>query len=163
MKKAVYAGSFDPLTLGHLSVLEKGTRLFDEVIVVVGKNTQKKSFFAAEERKHLIEASLQSVDFSDRVRVEVHEGLLADFCRANKVQFLLRGIRAVSDYEHEMQSACMNRSLMKGLEAFLVIADDRYHFVSSSLVKEVASMGQDVTEYVPAVVAEALRKKLSAQ
>lgn len=155
-KIAVYAGSFDPITLGHLDVLKKGARVFDKIILVVAENSQKKYLFDAAKRKALAEESISEIDSSCEIEVCVHSGLLANFCKDRGINFLLRGLRAMSDYENELQAATMNRKLLPGLETMLVMADEKYFFISSSLVKEVASHGAPLGNLVPAPVAKAL-------
>ncbi|NCN41029.1 pantetheine-phosphate adenylyltransferase [bacterium] len=156
-RTAVYAGSFDPITMGHVDVLQKGARVFDRIVLLVAENSQKKCLFSAEKRRTLAMESIKSLNLPCEVEVDVYSGLLADYCKSKNISFLLRGLRAISDYENEMQAATMNRKLLAGLETFLVMADETHFFLSSSLVKEVAEHGAPLDGLVPTPVAKAFQ------
>jgi pantetheine-phosphate adenylyltransferase len=158
MKKAIYPGSFDPLTFGHLDVIERSVRLFDRVIVAIITNPAKQSLFSVEERREAIEANV--VARFANVEVDVFHGLLVDFAKQKGAQAIVRGIRAVTDYEYEWQMALMNRRLAPGIETVFMMAAEQYSYVSSRLVKEVASLGGSVKDLVPADIERKLRKKL---
>ena len=155
MRIAVYPGSFDPITLGHLDVIGRATRLFDRLIVAVARNAEKSAMFPAGDRVRLIEASL-----SERTGVEVttFSGLLVDFARRNGAAAIVRGLRAVTDFEYEFQMALMNRNLCPDVETVFLTAREEFTYVSSRLIKEVASLGGDVSRMVPPPVADALRR-----
>lgn len=153
---AVYPGSFDPLTNGHIDIIKRISALYDEIYVAVLINTNKKEFFSIEERVQLIQNEIR--DF-ENVKVASFHGLLVDFCKQNNVGVIIRGLRAVSDYEYEMQIAQMNRSLNKDVETVFLMTNTKYSFLSSSIVKEVARFGGDIKEIVPEKVAEKLEEK----
>lgn len=155
-RRAIYPGSFDPLTNGHLDIIERGSRLFDEVVVAILVNPAKQSMFAVEERCEII----AEVAGSDRVRVDTFHGLLVHYAVARQATAIIRGIRAVSDYEYELQMALMNRRLEPRVETLFLMSSDAYSYVSSRLVKEVASLGGSVTGMVPPLVEERLRARL---
>ncbi len=155
-RAALYAGSFDPVTSGHLDVLMRGLELFDRVLVGVAENPRKSTLFSAEERVELIR---EAVGDNARIRVEVFEGLLVDYARQKGVTAVLRGLRAVSDFEYEFQMASMNRNLAPGIQAVFLMAAEEHFYVSSSLVKEVALLGGAVDDHAPHAVVEALQRK----
>ena len=153
----IYPGSFDPLTNGHLSLIHRALRMFDKVIVAVAHNPNKKNaFFSLEERKQLIRESLPD---EPRVEVDSFEGLLVHYARQKGVMVVLRGLRAVSDFEYEFQMANMNRKLDKQLETVFVMTGEDYFYISSQLVREVASLGGDVNGLVPPCVLAKLHER----
>ncbi|MCD6552229.1 pantetheine-phosphate adenylyltransferase [Thermotoga sp.] len=154
---AVYPGSFDPITLGHVDIIKRALSIFDELVVLITENPRKKCLFSLEERKELIESVLKDVD---RVRIDVHRGLLVNYLKKHGIKVLVRGLRAVTDYEYELQMALANKKLYSELETVFLAASEKFSFISSSLVKEVAMYGGDVTEWVPPDVARALYEKL---
>jgi pantetheine-phosphate adenylyltransferase len=157
MTAAIYAGTFDPITNGHVSIIRSGLVAFDHLIVAVLSNTKKSSpLFSVEERMDMI---AEAVKGDDRVEVDrFDEGLLVEYARKKGVRVVLRGLRAVGDFEHELQLANMNKHLDPNIETFFVMASD-YFFVSSSLIKEAASLGGDVRGVVTDLVAKKLREK----
>ena len=156
MRRAIYPGSFDPVTNGHLDVIERASRLFDEVIVAVAVNSEKTGLFSFEERVELLRKALAG---SANVSVTRFEGLLVDFARAQEAQAVIRGLRAVSDFEFEFQMALMNRKLEPGIETIFLMPKEEYTYLSSRLVKEIARLGGNVSAFVPDSVAAALREK----
>ncbi|MBO4206338.1 pantetheine-phosphate adenylyltransferase [Micromonospora echinofusca] len=157
MRRAVCPGSFDPVTNGHLDIIGRASRLFDEVIVGVLINQSKSGLFTVDERL----AMLREVTASyDNVRVESFQGLLVDFCRAQQAAVLVKGLRAVSDFDYELQMAQMNIGLA-GVETLFMPTNPLYSFLSSSLVKDVAKWGGDVSAHVPDLVREQLRLRLT--
>lgn len=154
---AVYPGTFDPITNGHLDILKRALALFDTVIVTVAPNVRKHPLFSADERIQFIRDALP--DFGERLQFEVFEGLLVEFCKSKSATVIVRGLRALADFEYEFQFAHMNRRLAPGVDTVFFMTDERNHYVSSSLVKEVASLGGDVTGLVPAPVVAALAAK----
>ena len=157
MRAVIYPGSFDPFTNGHLDVVQRAAKLFDRVIVAVAQNTDKQTLFTQAERKRQIATVL-----ADLPNVEVTEfkGLLVEFAKAQKAQAIIRGLRAVSDFEFEFQLALMNRKLEEEIETIFMMPREAYTFLSSKLVKEIAQLGGDVSAFVPANVEQALQGKL---
>ena len=158
MKRAIYAGSFDPITNGHLDVLSRAAKVFEQVILAVAVNSEKTGLFTPEERVTLLK---QSIGDAPNIRVTHFQGLLVEFARMEKACAIIRGLRAVSDFELEFQMALMNRRLEPALETLFLMPKEEYSYVSSRLVKEVARLGGDVSALVPACVERALRKKFS--
>jgi pantetheine-phosphate adenylyltransferase len=158
MRIAVYPGSFDPLTNGHLDIIRRATRLFDRVFVAVLENEGKSPLFSVKERMELITHCTSALE-----GVEVHSfsGLLVDFMRKVDANVVIRGIRAVSDYEYELQMALMNRELHPGAETIFMLPSVEYTFVASRLVKEVFRLGGDIAHLVPPAVLDALRQRLA--
>ncbi|MCI2253214.1 pantetheine-phosphate adenylyltransferase [Domibacillus sp. 8LH] len=153
---AVCPGSFDPITNGHLDIIQRGAKVFDKVYVVILSNSSKQPLFSAEERAELIR---QVTAHIPNVEVDHYQGLLVDYAKQVKAKAILRGLRAVSDFEYEMQITSMNRVLNDELETFFMMTNSQYSFLSSSIVKEVAKYGADISELVPREVEEALIKK----
>ncbi|WP_222443445.1 pantetheine-phosphate adenylyltransferase [Streptomyces misionensis] len=156
MRRAVCPGSFDPITNGHLDIIARASRLYDEVYVAVMINQSKKGLFDIEERIALIREV--TADYAN-VRVESHHGLLVDFCKQRDIPAIVKGLRAVSDFDYELQMAQMNNGLT-GVETLFVPTNPTYSFLSSSLVKEVAAWGGDVSHLVPPEVVAALNRRL---
>ncbi len=156
MRRVVCPGSFDPVTNGHLDVISRASRLFDEVVVAVLINQAKKGLFSVEERTDMLRDATK--EFGN-VEVESFEGLIVDFCRRRDIPAIVKGLRAVSDFDYELQMAQMNHSL-SGVETLFVTTSPVYSFLSSSLVREVAAGGGDVSGLVPANVLERLHDKL---
>jgi len=160
MLRAIYPGSFDPITNGHLDVLSRAARLFDEVIMAVAINQSKQVLFSVKERVELLKASCQHLP---NVRVASFNGLLVDFARQSEAKAVIRGLRAVSDFEFEFQMALMNRSLEPELEALFLMPSEEYSYISSRMVKEVARLGGEVSRFVPKCVEDALKTRFAAQ
>lgn len=157
MKTAIYPGSFDPITLGHVDIIERISKMFDQVIVLVSESPQKICLFSAQERQDLIKLTLSHLK---NVKVDIHEGLTVDYLHRHQAKVIVRGLRAVIDFEYEMTMANMNRKLDSSIETMLVFANPEYYFVSSRGVKEVARYGGSLEGLVPKLVQEPLRKKL---
>lgn len=158
-RRAVYPGSFDPVTYGHIDLIKRATRVFDEVIVAVANNTQKKPLFAAKERLAMLKEATRGIK---RIRVEVFDGLVINFARQNRAQVLIRGLRMVSDFEYEFQMALTNRRLAEDIETVFMMPSEGHSFLSSALIKEVVGLGADVSSFVPEFVAKKLKQKLRA-
>jgi len=157
MRAAIYPGSFDPLTNGHLDVLQRATKLFHRVIVAVAKNESKNPLFTPAERVALIK---EGITHLAGVEVDSFDGLLVDYARQQKAQAIVRGLRAVSDFEFEFQMALMNRKLDENIETIFMMPKETYTFISSRIVKEIAKLGGDISSFVPPHVETALKKKL---
>ncbi len=160
MRRAIYPGSFDPITKGHLDVIERAANLFDELVVAVAFNDQKRSLFNAEERVEMIRRAAAGVG---NIRVAHFTGLLVEFAAAENAVAVVRGLRAVSDFEFEFQMALMNRKLMPTLETIFVTPREEYTYLSSRIVKEIARLGGNVREFVPPSVAQALAERFAMQ
>src|SRR6187455_2054429 len=159
-RRAIYPGSFDPVTNGHLDVIERARKLFDEVIVAVAVNDQKQPFFSLNERVELLTATIGK---TDKVRIEPLDGLLVNFAVQQEAIAVVRGLRAVSDFEFEFQMALMNRKLEARVETIFLMPKEEYTYLSSRIVKEIARLGGDIGEFLPAPVAQALRAKLNSE
>ena len=155
MTIAVYPGTFDPLTNGHRDLVTRASRLFDKVIVAVSKDTGKQTFFDCEQRVKLAKEVLSELS---NVTVVPFSGLLVDFCQQQEAGVVIRGLRAVSDFEYEFQLASMNRRLAPEIETLFLTPAEEYAFISSSLVREIAQLGGDVAEFVHPVVRDALKR-----
>ena len=156
MSLAVYPGTFDPITNGHVDILRRSLVFFDKVVVALADNVRKAPLFSIDERRAMI---LDAVGGDARVEVDAFSGLLVDYCKRRGARAVIRGLRALADFEYEFQFAHMNRRLAPGVDTVFFMTDERNHYVSSSLVKEVASLGGDVTGLVPAAVVAALAAK----
>ncbi len=156
MKKAIYAGTFDPITYGHIDVISRATKIFDKVIVGVSASP-KTTLFTHEERTQLVRAVFKD---SNTIEVIGFSTLLVDFASEIEAKTIIRGMRAVSDFDYELQLTLMNRKLAPRIETIFLMPSEKYIFVSSSLAKEIASLKGDISKLVPAIVAKALRKKI---
>ena len=162
MKRAVFPGSFDPLTNGHLDIIQRSAPLFDEMIVAVLNNPDKHPMFSVEERCEMIREVLPSVDTNDcKMTVESFSGLTAEFARSRNADAIVRGIRAVSDYEYELRMALMNRRLEPEIETVFLMADEEFSYVSSTLMKQVFELGGRVAGLIPELVEQRMRAKQS--
>ncbi len=156
MKLGIYPGTFDPLTNGHLDLIERGLRIFDEIIVAVAPSPKKQPLFTLEERLRIIG---EAVKDCKNVRIEAFNGLLVDYVREGGGIAIIRGLRAVSDFEYELQMALMNRRLDMNIETVFMMPSEEYSFLTSTIIKEVASFGGSVKGLVPEAVEKALKKK----
>jgi len=161
MRRAIYPGSFDPVTNGHLDIIERGCKLFDEIIVSILVNPDKQPFFTLEERHQMLNEVLPSISQGRCiVRVDSFQGLLVNYAVAQEADVIVRGIRAISDYEYEFQMALMNRRLEPGIETVFMMPAETYSYVSSRLVKEVFQLGGAVEGLVPPVVEKRMKEKM---
>ncbi|MCR5207703.1 MAG: pantetheine-phosphate adenylyltransferase [Eubacterium sp.] len=159
MKIAICPGSFDPVTLGHLDIIERAADIFDEVIVLVASNKSKKTLFSTEERMELIKRCVKS----SNVKVDCHSGLLVDYAKDKKADAIVKGLRAVSDFDYEFQQALINKSLYPEAETVFLTAKGENMFLSSSMVKEVCSLGGDISSFVPKEILNDIIKRCKGE
>lgn len=161
MRRAIYPGSFDPITNGHLDIIERGSKLFDEIVVAVLDNPDKNPMFTVAERIEMLGAVLPRINSDDcRITIDYFQGLLVEYAVKKEANAIVRGIRAISDYEYELQMALMNRRLEPRLETVFLMSAEDYSYVSSRLVKQIFTLGGAVDGLVPASVKEKMREKL---
>ncbi len=153
---AVYPGSFDPITNGHIYLVNRGLKLFDEIIILIATNSEKKSLFSAEERLEMIR---EIYNDNERVKVDSYPGLLVDYLNMHKANIIFRGLRALSDFEYEFQLALMNRRLDRNIETVFIMTGFKWFYTSSSIIKEAASLGGSVKGMVPDLVCRKLQEK----
>ena len=156
-KKAIYPGSFDPITHGHLDILDRALKLFDEVVIVVAGTGHKTALFTPEERVEIIRGA---VGRRKGVKVDLWPGLIMNYAKKHKISAVIRGLRAASDFEYEFMMASMNKQIHKGTETLFMMTSQDLYFVSSSMIKELFQYGGDISSYVPAQVVRALRGKI---
>ena len=162
MRRAIYPGSFDPVTNGHLDIIERGCKLFDEIIIGILVNPDKQPFFTVEERHEMLTEVVKSISQGRcTLRVDSFSGLLVNYAVAQKADVIVRGIRAISDYEYELQMALMNRRLAPSVETVFMMPAETYSYVSSRLVKEVFQLGGTVTGLVPPLIERRMKEKLN--
>ena len=158
MKKIIYPGTFDPITNGHLDIVERAAVLFDHVILAIANHPKKNSLFTVEERIDLIQASIEHLD---NVSVSSTDALIVRFAKENEAIALIRGLRSISDFEYEFQMALMNRSLAPEISTVFMMPDERYMHLNSTVVKEIAALEGDISAFVPAIVEAQLKSKLN--
>jgi pantetheine-phosphate adenylyltransferase len=161
MKIAIYPGTFDPITFGHMDIIRRAVKLFDKVIIAAAKDNYKNPLFSLDERVALIEEEIAQFDFAKQISVEKFEGLLINYAKSKKSQIIIRGLRAVSDFEYEFQMFGMNSKLDPEIQTVFLPASETNHFIASKLVKEVARLGGDISKFVSPNVAKKLEKKLT--
>ena len=162
IKKAFYPGTFDPVTLGHLDIVKRGLELFSELIIGIAENPKKKPLFSVEERKEMFEKSLEEIGLNGKVKVKTFNTLLVEFAKKEGAVAILRGIRIVSDMDHEFTMASLNRKLYPEIETVFLMPSDEYAYLSSSAVREIAFYGGDVSPFVTKFVEKKLREKFES-
>ncbi|WP_372637372.1 pantetheine-phosphate adenylyltransferase [Fodinibius sp.] len=160
---ALYPGSFDPITYGHLDILERATELFSKIVVTIAVNNNKDTVFSGDEREALIRECLTGKEWASRVEIQQFTGLLVDFAKEKNAQTLIRGVRQISDFEYEFRMALTNRRLAPEVDTVFLMPNEQLTFISASLVKEVGYWGGDLSSFVPTHVAEALTAKFEEQ
>lgn len=160
MKRAVYPGSFDPITFGHLDIIERSAKMVDELVIAVLRNSAKNSLFSLDERVNMIRELTKDLP---NVRVETFDGLLVDYMSQIDANIIVRGLRAVTDFEYELQIAQMNHVLKDNVETIFLITNLKYSYLSSSLVKEIASYGGDISKFVPAQLMDRIYEKYNVR
>jgi pantetheine-phosphate adenylyltransferase len=160
MKTAVYPGSFDPITLGHLNIIKRAARIFDKVYVCVMKNSEKNPLFTREERVELIKRTVKNFP---NVEVETADGLLVNYCRSHNAAVIVKGLRAVSDFDWEFQMALANRKIDPAIDTLFLTASEKYTFLSSTVVKEMAKYGADLREFVPREILDDIVGKMKSR
>lgn len=158
MRKAVYPGTFDPVTYGHLDVIKRGSRIFDELVVAVGHNPLKDPLFTIKERMDMISKNIREIK---NTRVDCFKGMLTDYMKEMQTNVILRGIRTVSDFEYEFQRALTNRVLKTDIETVFIMTSQEYSFLNSGLIKEAVSLGGDISMFVPSDVEKQLQRKFA--
>ncbi len=164
-RTAIYPGTFDPVTNGHVDIICRAARLFDRLVVAIAVNTAKRPVFTGEERRGLVRREIDAVggDLSGRIEVALVDGLLVDFAKSSGAGFIVRGLRAVSDFDYEFQLASMNAKMAPDIETVCLMASDRHQFIASSLVKEIARLDGDVTPFVSPPIAARLVERLAGR
>lgn len=162
MKIGIYPGSFDPITLGHLDIIVRASKLVDELIIGVLKNISKKTVFTAEERVEFVERVLKQYDLDSRIKVKSFNGLLVDFAKECKASFIVRGLRAITDFDYELQLAQTNHKLYEDIDTIFFTTRLEYSYLSSSTVREIASFGGDIKQFVPECIVQSVYDKYNA-
>ncbi|RUM41047.1 MAG: pantetheine-phosphate adenylyltransferase [Desulfurobacterium sp.] len=161
IKKAIYPGTFDPVTLGHLDIVKRGIEIFQELIIGIAENPKKKPLFSLEERKEMFEESLKEIGLYNKVKVKTFNSLLVEFAKKEGAVAILRGIRIISDMDHEFTMASLNRKLYPEIETVFLMPSDEYAYLSSSAVREIAFYGGDVSQFVTQFVGRKLKEKIA--
>ena len=159
MKTAVYPGTFDPVTNGHIDIIERSLKLFDKLYILVGDNSQKKALFTPQQRVEMIKDALKK--HGDKIVIEHFEGLLLDYVKKKQSNVIVRGLRAISDFEFEFSRALLNREIENGIESIFIMTKANHAFISSSIIKEIAMFNGPVKDFVPEIVEKKLKEKFS--
>jgi pantetheine-phosphate adenylyltransferase len=159
MKIAIYPGSFDPITFGHVDILKRGLKIFDKIIMVLAKNIHKNTLFSLSERISQIKTVIKDQKLSSVVNIDTFDGLLVDYCKKKDINIVIRGLRPLVDFEYEFEMAMANRQLYKKIETIFILTDQKYFYLRSSLIKDIIKLGGDVSESVPDNIKNDLLKK----
>ncbi|OHD09508.1 MAG: pantetheine-phosphate adenylyltransferase [Spirochaetes bacterium GWC1_27_15] len=159
-KNAIYPGTFDPLTNGHLDIIKRSLKIFDKITVLLALNTQKKTLFTLEERINQIKNVLISENIQDKVIVDCFDGLLVNYCRENDINIIIRGLRPLVDFEYEFEMAMANRELNHNIETIFILTDQNYFYLRSSLIKDVIKLGGDISNKIPPSIKDEVIKKI---
>ncbi len=161
MKNAVYPGTFDPITNGHLDILKRGLKMFDNITLLLAKNSQKKTLFSYEERVYQINKVIKNEKLTGRVVVDCFEGLLVDYCKNKNINIIIRGLRPLVDFEYEFEMAMTNREMNKEIETIFILTDQKYFYLRSTLIKDLITLGGDVSGMVSPCIKDDLLNKLN--
>ena len=156
MIKAVYPGTFDPITKGHLDVINRAQKLFSKIVILVAHHNEKNPLFTVEDRRKMIKEAVRGMK---NVKVDSYDGLLVDYAKKNNIRVVIRGLRAISDFEYEFQMALMNRKISPEVETIFLVPHESFTYLSSSLIKEIIEVGGDISHFVPSVVNKFLKKR----
>ena len=157
--KVVYPGTFDPLTYGHLDIIHRATTLFGEVTVLLAQNLSKNTYFTLEERTVMIKDAIKGMNIDKKVHVDSYHGLLVEYCKQNGITVIVRGIRPLVDFEYEFEMAMTNRELSNNIETVFILTDQKYFYLRSSLIKDLATLGGDISNKVPPNVYKSIKNK----
>lgn len=160
MNRAIIPGSFDPITVGHLDIIERSLKIFDEVIVCVLVNPNKKTLFSIEEREFLIKKSVISINDSNKIKVDSHTGLLIDYMNEKNINIIIKGLRAFSDFEYEIQMAFLNNKMAPNIETFFLMTTENLSYISSSAIKQIVEFGGTITGLVPSTIEKDIMCKI---
>ncbi|BAK81077.1 pantetheine-phosphate adenylyltransferase [Candidatus Arthromitus sp. SFB-rat-Yit] len=160
MNKAIIPGSFDPITLGHIDIIERSLKIFDEIMVCVLVNPDKKTLFSIEERKRLINKSISNLNDSDKIKVDSYEGLLIDYMNKKDINIIIKGLRAFSDFEYEIQMAFLNNKMAPNIETFFLMTTENLSYISSSSIKQIVKFGGNISGLVPPVIEQDIIHKI---
>jgi len=159
--KAIYPGTFDPITVGHIDIIKRAAQIFDDLTIGIAANPSKNPLFSIEERKNFVEKALENEKNLKKLNIVGFSGLLVDYAQENGITVLIRGLRAISDFEYEFQMSCMNTKLNSNIQTIFLPASDNVQFISSRFVKQIASLNGDISQLVPPTVEKSLKSKFS--
>ncbi len=159
-KIAIYPGTFDPITYGHIDILKRGMKIFDKIIIVLAKNTQKTTLFTLEERVTQVKKVVNDDNLLKNVTIDIFDGLLVDYCKKTNINIIIRGLRPLVDFEYEFEMAMANREMYNNIETFFILTDQKYFYLRSSLIKDIVKLGGNVSGYVPDSIKKLLIKKI---
>ncbi|MBO5289719.1 MAG: pantetheine-phosphate adenylyltransferase [Spirochaetales bacterium] len=157
--KVVYPGTFDPLTYGHLDIIQRAANMFGNVTVLLAQNLSKNTYFTLEERTQMIKEAIAEMHLEDKVKIASYQGLLVEYCKENNITVIIRGIRPLVDFEYEFEMAMTNRELSNNIETVFILTDQKYFYLRSSLIKDLATLGGDISNKVPPNVYQAIKNK----